>query len=176
MNLYSKKGDLPDMMIFLVTAFVFAIGLLTLAFVIPAVADGLIGTGGIDENQGAKDAIEAIRELGVNGMQQGFFLLMMGLIMSTMITAFLTRTHPIFIFMYIFFLGITLFLGGYLGNAFEQFASSPVLVDTLGSQGLISIFMQHIVMIVLITGALSMIIIFAKFSGFLGSRQSGGQF
>ena len=91
---------------------------------------------------------------------------------STMITSFLTRTHPVFLFMYIFFLGITLFVGGFLGNAFEQFASSPVLVDTLGSQGLISVVMQNIVMITLVTGALSMIIVFAKFAG--GSQVQGG--
>ena len=95
--------------------------------------------------------------------------------MSTMVTSFLSKTHPIFLFMYIFFLGISIFLGGYLGNAFEQFASSPVLVDTLGSQGLISIVMQNIVMITLVTGALSMVIVFAKFSGVgSGGGGSGG--
>lgn len=172
----NKKGDLPDMFIFIVTAFVFSIGFMILAFIIPAVADGLLATGGLNESQGALNTIEAIRELGATGMQRGFFFLMIGLMMSTMITSFLTKTHPIFLFMYIFFLGITLFVGGYLGNAFEQFASSPVLVDTLGSQGLISIFMKNIVIITLITGALSMIIIFAKFSSFFGNRQQGSGF
>ena len=170
--LTSKKGDLPDMLILIVTLFVFAIGLLTLSFVIPSIADGL-SEAGLNESQEGSDTIEALSELGANGLQRGYFFLMVGLIMSTMITSFLTRTHPIFLFMYIFFLGITLFLGGFLGNAFEQFASSPVLVDTLGSQGLISTVMQNIVLITLITGALSMIIIFAKFSSFGGSRGGG---
>jgi len=161
--LKSKKGDLPDMLIFIVTLFVFAIGLLVMAYVIPAISNGL-GTAGLNESDGGYDAIEELNELGVNGLQKGFFFLMVGLIMSTMITSFLTRSHPIFLFMYIFFLGITLFLGAYLGNAFEQFASSPVLVDTLGTQGMISVVMQHIVLITLIAGALSMIIMFAKFS------------
>ena len=170
--LESKKGDLPDMLIFLVTIFVFAIGLMTFAFVVPAIADGLATAGLNDSDEGAA-AIEELAELGANGLQKGFFFLFVGLMMSTMITSFLTRTHPIFLFMYIFFLGITVFLCGYLGNAFEQFASSPVLVDTLGSQGLISIVMQNIVIITLITGALSMIIVFAKFSSFGGQRQGG---
>ena len=159
----SKKGDLPDMLIFIVTLFVFAIGLLVMAYVIPAVSNGL-GSAGLNESDGGYNAIAELNEFGVNGLQKGFFFLMVGLIMSTMITSFLTRSHPIFLFMYIFFLGITLFLGAYLGNAFEQFASSPVLVDTLGTQGMISVVMQHIVLITLIAGALSMIIMFAKFS------------
>ena len=172
-SLKSKKGDLPDMLIFLATLFILAIGLLVLAFVIPSITDGL-SEAGLNESQGGYDAINELNEFGINGIQKGYFFLMVGLIMSTMITSFLTRTHPIFLFMYIFFLGITLFLGAYLGNAFEQFATSPVLVDTLGSQGYISIVMQNIVLITLVTGALSMIIIFAKFSGFGGSK-SGGQ-
>jgi len=171
--MHSKKGDLPDILIFLVTIFVFAIGLLIMAYVIPAIADGLSGAG-LNESSGGYDAIEELSDLGANGMQKGFFFLMVGLIMSMMITSFLSNTHPIFLFMYIFFLGITIFLGGYLGNAFEQFASSPILVDTLGNQGYISIVMQNIVIITLVTGALSMIITFAKFSIFFGGQRRGG--
>lgn len=170
----SKKGDLPDMLIFMVTIFIFAVGLLTFAFVIPSITDGL-NTAGLNESSGGKLAIDELEEYGANGLQKGFFFLFVGLIMSTMITSFLTRTHSIFLFMYIFFLGVTLFVGGFLGNAFEQFATSPVLVDTLGSQGYISIVMQNIVLITLITGALSMIIVFAKFSGVGGGSSGGGR-
>jgi len=162
--LKSKKGDLPDMLIFLVTIFILAIGLLVFAFIIPAISDGL-STAELNESSEGFDAIEELSEFGVSGLQKGFFFLFVGLVMSMMITSFLTRTHPIFLFMYIFFLGITVFVGGYLGNAFEQVASNPALVDTLGSQGLISTVMQNIVLITLVTGALSIIIVFAKFSG-----------
>lgn len=163
MNLVSKKGDLPDMLIFVVVIFSLAIGFLVLSFVLPTIADGL-DTAGLNSTTGAADTIDEIATLGSEGIQKGFFFLFVGLIMSTMITSFLTTTHPVFLFMYIFFLGITIFIGTFFGNAFEQFATSPVLVDTLGSQGYISIVMQNIVMISLVTGALSMIIIFAKFS------------
>lgn len=170
--LKSKKGDLPDMLIFIVTILVFAIGLMIFAFIIPAVADGLTQAG-LNESSEGFNAIQELAILGSEGMQKGFFFLFVGLIMATMITSFLTTSHPIFLVLYIFFLGITLFIGGYLGNAFEQFATSPVLVDTLGSQGLISIVMQNIVVITLIVGVLSMIIMFAKFSSSRGQRQGG---
>ena len=171
--LKSKKGDLPDMLIFIVTVFVFAIGLLILAYVIPSISDGL-NTAGLNASAEGSRAIDEIAELGANGLQKGFFLLFVGLIMSTMITSFLTRSHPIFLFLYIFFLGITVLVGSYLGNAFEQFATNPVIADTLASQGYISIVMQNIVMITLVVGALSMIIVFAKFSSFLGGTSQGG--
>ena len=158
-----KKGDLPDMLIFLITIFVFAIGLLIFAFVIPEISDGLITAGMNSSSEGAL-AIDELTELGVNGMQKGFLFLFTGFIMGLMISSFLIRTHPIFIFMYILFLGITVFLGTYIGNAFEQVATSDALAATTADQGLITIVMQNIVLITLVVGALSMIIIFAKFS------------
>lgn len=167
-----KKGDLPDMLIFLITSFVFAIVLLIMAFVIPEISDGL-NNAGMNSTSEARLAIDELAELGVNGMQKGFLFLFFGFIMGLMISSFLVRTHPIFIFLYIIFLGITLFLGTFIGNAFEQVATSGALADTAASQGLITIVMQNIVGITLAVGALSMIIIFAKFSN-IGSGGSRG--
>ena len=166
-----KKGDLPDMLIFLITSFIFAIGLLIMAFVIPEISNGINVAGMNSTSEGAL-AIDELTELGVNGMQKGFLFLFTGFIMGLMISSFLVRTHPIFIFLYIIFLGITLFLGTYIGNAFEQVATSSALADTAASQGLITIVMQNIVGITLVVGALSMIIIFAKFSN-IGSGGGG---
>lgn len=167
-----KKGDLPDMLIFLITIFVFAIGLLIMAFIIPAISDGL-NTAGLNSTSEAQTAINEIAELGNEGMQKGFLFLFVGFIMALMISSFLIRTHPIFMFLYILFLGITVFLGTYVGNAFEQVATTNALAATTANQGLISIVMQNIVVITLVVGVLSMIIIFAKFSG-IGNRGGGG--
>ncbi len=159
-----KKGDLPDMLVFLITTFIFAIGLLILAFVIPEISEGM-NIAGMNSTSEARLAIDELTELGVNGMQKGFLFLFTGFIMGLMISSFLVRTHPIFIFLYVIFLGLTLFLGTFIGNAFEQVATSSALADSTASQGLITIVMQNIVGITLAIGALSMIIIFAKFSG-----------
>ena len=167
-----KKGDLPDMLIFLITIFILAIGLLIFAFVVPEITFGL-ETAGLNESAEGQSAIDELTELGVNGLQKGFLFLFVGFIMALMISSFLIRTHPIFIFLYILFLGLTVFLGTFIGNAFEQVASSDALASTLASQGLISIVMQNIVVITLLVGALSMIIIFAKFSG-IKSGSPGG--
>ncbi len=167
-----KKGDLPDMLIFLITIFVFAIGLLILAFVIPLISDGL-NTAALNQSAEGRGVIEEIAQLGNQGLQRGFLFLFVGFIAGLMISSFLVRTHPIFMFLYILFLGLTVFLGTFLGNAFEQVVTSPALAATAADQGLITIVMQNIVLISLVVGALSMIIIFAKFSG-VGSRDVAG--
>lgn len=164
-----KKGDLPDMLIFLITVFILAIGLFILAFVIPTISTGLAEAGLNDSSEG-KAAISQMSNIGTTVIQRGFFLLFVGLIMSTMITSFLARTHPIFLFLYIIFLGITIFLATYLGNAYETLSSVSIFADTLTSQTLINLVMNNIVKISLGVGALSMVILFSKFTSGRGRQ------
>lgn len=167
----SKKGDLPDMLIFMVTLFVFAIGFIIIVFVVPSITSGL-ETAGLNNSAEGQASIDQLEDYATNGIQKGYFFLMVGLIMSMMITSFFALTNRIFLFLYIFFLGITLFIGAYLGNAYEQFISTDSLLATAASQGMINIVMQNIVLITLISTALSMIIIFGR--AFINSGQSSG--
>jgi hypothetical protein len=162
-----KKGDLPDMMIFLITITILAVGLFVLAFVVPEITEGL-NIAGLNNSAEGANAIEELTKVGTQTIQNGFFLLFVGLIASVMISSFLVRTHPIFLFLYILFLGVTVFLGTYLGNMYETISETTIFAGTLASQNLINLVMENIVVIVIAVGALSMVIIFAKFSSFRG--------
>ncbi len=162
-----KKGDLPDMLIFLITITILATGFFVLAFVVPEITEGLNDAGLNGSVEGA-NAIEELTKVGTKTIQNGFFLLFVGLIAGVMISSFLVRTHPIFIFLYIIFLGLTVFLGTYLGNMYETISTTTIFASTLASQGLINLVMQNIVKIIVGVGALSMVIVFAKFSSFRG--------
>lgn len=165
MQIKTKKGDVTDMLIFLVAIIVLAIGLFIFAYIIPQISDGLRGAGMNSSTEG-EGAISSLNNFGTVTIQRGFFLLMVGLIISTMITSFLTRTHPIFIFIYILFLAVTIFVGTYLGNMYETFANNPVFADTLASQTIINAVMTNLIKIIIGVGALSIIIVFSKFSSF----------
>ena len=169
----TKKGDVTDMVIFLITIFILAIGLFVMAFVVPSITQGLKATA-LNESAEGSDAIQELENFGTVGIQRGFFLVFIGLIISTLITSFLVRVHPIFLFLYIIFLGIAVFLGTYLGNAYEELISNPALASILVEQTLINIVMSNIIWILIGVGALSMIIVFSKFSS-LGRSGIGGQ-
>lgn len=171
-NVRNKRGDVTDIMIFLILTFVFAVVIFIFAFIIPEIAQGL-GTAGMNNTAEGASGIEELERFGTITLQRGFFLLAMGLMISTLITSFLVRTHPIFIFLYIFMLGLTIFVGTYLGNAYDDLRNTPLLSDTLASQTLINLIMENLITIILAVGALSMIIIFAKFSS--GGRATQGQ-
>lgn len=170
MKLSSKKGELSDMIIFIVTIFILAVGLFILMFITPQIFGGL-KTAGLNNSIEGSAAIDRLDLSFTHLINNGFMLLFVGLIISTMITSFLVRTHPIFLFLYIFFLAITILLGFYLGNAYEQLATNPVFSSMVNDASFINVVMYHIAEISLAVGALSMIIVFAKFSTFGGTQQ-----
>ena len=165
----NRKADIFDMLIFIVVIFILAIGLFIFAYIVPQIRDGLSAAGLNKSTEGAF-AINSLSDFGTITIQRGFFLLFVGLIISTMVTSFFARTHPIFLFLYIMILGVTVFLGVYLGRAYQQMIETPIFAETLISQTLINIVMSNIVTIVIAVGALSMIIVFAKFSSGGGQR------
>ncbi len=166
----NKKGDVTDMIIFLVVVFILAIGLFIFAYIIPQISGGLQDAG-LDSTTEGSFAINQLSSFGTVTIQRGFFLVFVGLIISTMVTSFFARTHPLFLFLYILILGITVFVGVYLGNAYQQFSEVELFADTLASQGLINIVMSNIITILIAVGALSMIIVFSKFTTGEGGSQ-----
>lgn len=165
---YNKRGDVTDILIFLILVFAFAVSFFILTFVISEISEGLLIAGLNNTAEGA-NAISELSEYGVSGIQNGFFLLFVGFIISTLITSFMVRTHPVFMFLYIFVLGLTIFISPYLGNAYDDIATNPIFATQLQTQVLINVVMNNIVTISLAVGALSMIIVFSKFSSFRGA-------
>jgi hypothetical protein len=164
-----KKGELTDIMIYLITLFVLGAGFIVIIFVIPSITGGL-RTAGMNSSVTGSNAIDSLE--GMTGIiNYGFLFIFIGLIISMMITSFMVRTHPIFLFLYIFFLAITILLSFYLGNAYEQISANPAFATALSHGTFITLVMSHIAAITLLTGALSMIIVFSKFSTFGGTTQ-----
>ncbi len=158
-----KRGDVTDILIFSIIVFTFAVVLFTFTFIIPQITDGL-RAGGLNNTPEGSSAIDRLESFGSEGIQRGFFLIFVGLLISNLISAFLVRTHPIFLFLYIFVLILTVLIGTYLGNAYDQLRNISIFSDQLASQTLINIVMENYILIIIGTAALSMVIVFSKFS------------
>lgn len=157
------------MMIFLITIFILAIGLFVLIYIIPSITGGL-RTAGLNNSVEGSAAIDSTESL-TDVINNGFLFLFAGLIISIFITSFFARTHPIFLFLYIIFLAITILLSLYLGNAYASFESNPLFATALTHASYLHIVMTHIMEITLATGAISLIILFSKFSTYGGTQQ-----
>lgn len=160
MKFKKKSGDITDSLVLLITLFTLAIGLFLLAWIIPNITNGL-NLAGLNNSAEGTNAINQLNDFGINGIQRGFFWLFIGLCIAQLISAFYLDSHPIWLFLYIIFLGLTVILGAYLGNAYEQMINLSAFSSF--TQGYITIIMQNIIKITIGIGALSMIIIFSKF-------------
>ena len=167
-----KKGDVTDMLVFMLWIFIIGVGLFIMVFAIDSIATGL-RVGGLNNTVEGANAIDKLEDFGTVQLQRGFMLLFMGLIAGTMISSFLVRVHPIFLFLYIAFLIITVFIGTYLANAYDQMRNISIFSDQLANQTLINVVFENMVPILIAIGALSLFIVFAKFTSFFGGRQVG---
>jgi len=161
-NLFNRRGDITDMMVFLIVLFILAVGLVIIVYTISAMTDGL-NVAGLNETTQTSEAIDGLDNFGTIVLQRGFLLLFVGLIISVMITSFFANTHPIWLFLYVIMLGLTIFIGIYLGSAFEEMQEVDILTDVISNQPMISFVMNNILIIITAVGVLSLIIVFAKF-------------
>jgi len=166
----SKKAQITDMLIWVITIFILAVGLFIIMYIIPQISQGL-RIAGLNNSVQGSNAINAMDTFSSHTINNGFLMLFVGLIISILITSFLVKTHPIFLILYIFFLGITILLSFYLGNAYNQLVTNPIFSSMMNQPTYSNWILSHIAEITVAVGALSMVIVFSKFYTYGGSRQ-----
>lgn len=164
----NKKGELSDILVWLITIFILAVGLFIFSLVPNTIFNSLENSA-LNINQ-TSGVISQFSNSFSGLMNNGFLMLFSGLILSMFITAFLVRTHPIFLFLYIFFLIISLIVAFYLGNLYYTIENNSAFADIKDDNNFINLIMHYIAEITLAVGAITMIIIFAKFSTYGGTQ------
>lgn len=159
--MYNKKGDITDILSLVIIAFVMVVGFFCIAFIIPYITNGLSNAGLNNSVEGA-NAISSLYDFGVTGIQKGVTWLFIGLCISILISGFYADTHPIWLFLYIIFLIISVTLAGYLANGYQTIISNDLF--NAFQQTFLTTIMQHSVKIYIFVACLSFILIFTKFA------------
>jgi len=160
-----NKGDVTDILSLVIIAFIIVIGFFIISFIIPYITNGL-RTGGLNNSIEGANSINTLEDYGISGIQKGVTLLFFGLCIATLISAFYADTHPIWIFLYLFFLVISIILAGYLANAYQTMISLNIFNNF--QQTYSTTIMQHSVIVYVIVAMLSFILIFTKWAFFQG--------
>lgn len=155
----NKKGDIFDMLSFVLVIFFIIVGFFIISFIIPYITGGL-KTAGLNNSVEGISAISKLDDFGTNGIQKGVFWFFIGLCLATLISAFFSDTHPIWLGIYIFILIITVIVGAYLANAYETMINLSAFNGW--TQAYMTIIMQHMVLFTIGVGALSLFIMFSK--------------
>lgn len=168
----NRKGDVTDVPLFLIMIFFLAMSFITVIFVNDIIKTEVIDNPKMESS--ATDAISsAIGTVNTVTTQRGFALMMAILIIGIIASSFLVRVHPAFIFLYIFIMGVSIFVSVFLANTYEKLINVDIIAPIAAQQPMITFFMQHLVGIILGVSALSMIIIFAKLPQFGGGTGAG---
>ena len=162
--LRKRKGDPTDILLFLIIVFFLAVSLSVALFANSKIAE-VIDTTVLNESEAYQSIHNSFTTINEHTAQQGFTLFFGILIIGIIVSSFLVRVHPVFIFIYIIVLGVTILTSVYLANAYAMMVANGQLAEIAANYGMMTFIMRNIVKILLAVGALSMIVIFGKIGG-----------
>jgi len=160
-KLKEKQGDVTDIFLFIIVAIFLAISFIVVIFVNNQIKDVIQNTA-LNESDASAVIVERFTSINEQTVQRGYVLFLSILIIGMLVSAFLVRMHPAFLFLYIITLGFAIFVSVYLSNMFYAFIQVEEMALIASQQPMITYFMKNLVKIVLAVGGLSMIIVFSK--------------
>lgn len=162
--LKKRKGDPTDMLLFLIIVFFLAVSLAVVLFANGKIQE-VISTTVLNSTEAYASINDAFTTINEYTAQRGFTLFFGILIIGIIVSSFLVKVHPVFIFIYIITLGITILTSVYLANAYAMVVANGQLATIADNYAMMTFVMQNIGKILLGVGALSMIVIFGKIGG-----------
>jgi len=167
-----KKGDASSIILFLIIIFFLAVSFMVVLFT-NDILFNVVQTTVLNDSSASISILSAFNTVNTVTVQGGFTLMFAILVIGMLLSSFLVRVHPIFIFLYIFTLGISIFLAVFLTNIYQSLIESSSFVGINASGGtMITYIMQHPIVILVGVWALSMLVLFGKV--LIGNSSSGG--
>ena len=165
----NKRGSIEDSIFVVILLFITA-----LVFIFAYVINNAISTAAIPAfeaaSAGSSVGMVAVNSIFDNTINYVYLAVFFGLIISLIVTAFLTPTHPIFyIFSIIIFMAMTL-ISVVLSNMYESITSSATFTSAVNHLPIMNYIMLNLPLIAIVIGVLAAIIIFSRAGS---STQSG---
>lgn len=157
----NKRGDVTDIMLIVVIVIFLAISFIVVIFVNTKIKD-VITTTGMNDTEAADDIVTALDKVNNTTVQRGFMLMFGLLIIGTLVSSFLVRVHPAFLFLAIIMLMFTVLVAVIGQTVYNKVADVESFSTIATQQTMINTIMERLVTISIVVGALSFIILFGK--------------
>ena len=160
----SKKGNPAAVIIFIVTIAAFAIFLLIVGFIGNEVATEMQEKIGITTE--INDSLQTTITTSTVTINTLWYILFAGMILGLIVQAMMIREYPkVMLPIFILTLIVTVIIAIVLSNAYEQITAQTNLATASLWQSGILFFMSNLPYIAVITGLMSIIIIFTRDAG-----------
>jgi len=156
-----KKGFLGDVLFILVILFFLAVGFLVVAFTNDIFRDVVTETQ-LNASNSSTAIVDSLDTISTKTIQRGFAVMFGLLFIGIIVSSFLVRVHPVWFFIFLFVLAVTILLAVYLGNVYQDLTEVNALEDIASEQTMTNWIMEHIVVLTLVMGVLGIIITFSK--------------
>lgn len=163
----NNKGDVTDITLFLILIFFLAISLVVALFANTQIKK-VIDETPLNQSSAYSSISASFNIINTYTTQRGFVLMFAILCIGMLVSAWLIKVHPIFLFLYILTLGFAIFIAALLANTYALFVANDMIADFSADYSLITWVMRNIIRILLAVGILSIIIIFGKAAGGAG--------
>lgn len=159
-----KKGDPTDIFLFLIIIFFLTISLVVALYANTKIHE-VVSTTVLNESAAYDSINQSFSKINDFAVQRTFAFIFGLLCIGIVVSSFLIRVHPVFIFLYILTLGVAIFVSVFLANSYALLVDNPQLLAIADKYEMMTWVMQNVVKILIGIGALSMIIIFGKLGG-----------
>jgi len=166
-----KKGDISSIITFLVVVFFLAVSFIVVAFANNELKAVITDTE-LNGTQVATDAATQMDNITNKTINNSFGAIVAFLIIGMIISSMLVRIHPVFLFIYIIITAVAVFAAVPLANTYEKIISNDTFASVAANQTIITWIMEHIVLVLIGTAAISMIILFSKLGSQVGLQGS----
>ena len=161
MNL-GRKGDASDIVMFAIIMFFLAVAFIVVIFVNSKLTHVITDTQ-LSNSTAAPAIISSFNNVNENVVQRGYVIIFAIMLIFMMISSMMVRVHPIFFFIYVITLAVTILLTVYTSNLYASLIENEQFATIAADQTMITFFMKNSIIITLAVGALSMIVLFSKF-------------
>lgn len=162
--LKNKKADASAIILILIIIFFIAVSFLVVNYV-GIEFQWIMDNTALNQSDAAPAVSAGINKVTTVTMDNGFVLIFAFLIIGVIISSALIRIHPVWLFLYIIFLAAAIFMGVFLGNAYQKITEAPVFAAAVANMSKTIWLMKNSLKMALAAGALSMIVIFSKILG-----------
>lgn len=167
--LKNKKGNLQDMFWVVAMILGWAIFFTIIYYVWTQISPELSGslTGAVPEGETSFNVTSFgdTTKSTIGTYNNLFPLLLVGLLIFLMVSAFFIDTHPVFFFVSLLLLMVLITLGAAFSNMYQSIIEAPEFATTAADFGIMNLFMEKMTWIILIIFVIVAVILFAKPGG-----------
>jgi len=154
----NKQGSILDIAYILTMLFVFAFVTILMFNIYNAYKEDVAGNEAFNNTVNLQVEASATNTLQILDYVYVFFLV--GFILLSIVSSFAIRSHPLFFFISLFMLIITVIIGSSLSNVYQDITTDTELSDE--TYTVIPFIMNHLPTFILMIGAILVIVLYAK--------------